>query len=161
MTQRKPANVDFEGWIEAQIRAAQDRGEFDGLPGSGKPLRHTDDGDHWWLKSFLKREELETGALLPEGLRLRKEVELLPTAVAALPTEERVRAVVDELNERIDQCIRTHTGPTVLVRFVDPDEIVANWRVDRAALLDRLARARAESEPESPPPPKRRWWRRR
>ncbi|GGS56245.1 DnaJ family domain-containing protein [Actinokineospora fastidiosa] len=160
MTERKPANVDFADWIEAQIRAAQERGDLDGLPGAGKPLRHLDD-DQWWLKAFLKREDLDTAPLLPEGLRLRKEIELLPTAVAAVPTEDRVRALVAELNERIDQCIRTHTGPTVLVRFVDPDEIVAGWRVDRAALLERLADAEPEPEPEPEPPAKRRWWRRR
>jgi hypothetical protein len=160
MTERKPANVSFESWIDAQIRAAHDRGEFTDLPGAGKPLRHHDD-DMWWLKEFIKREELETGALLPEGLRLRKEVELLPAAAAALPTEERVRALVGELNERIDTSLRSHTGPTVLIRFVDPDEIVAGWRTDRAALLRRLAEAEAEAEVEpGPAPARRRWWRR-
>lgn len=159
MTERKPANVSFESWVEAQIRAAQDRGDFADLPGAGKPLRGTGDDDQWWLKEFLKREELDTGALLPEGLRLRKEVELLPAAAAALPTEERVRALVEELNERIDQCVRTHTGPTVLVRFVDPDAIVDGWRTDRAALLERLAEARPDADPAEPPA-RRRWrWR--
>ena len=157
MTERKPAHVDFETWVESQIRAAQERGDFDGLPGAGKPLRrHDDDDELWWLKEFVKRERLDTAALLPEAFRLRKEVELLPAAAAALPTEERVRALVDDLNERIDRCLRTHTGPTVPVRFVDPDEVVTAWRVDRAALLERVAEAVAP-----PPPARRRWWRRR
>ena len=160
MTERKPANVSFESWVEAQIRAAQDRGEFADLPGAGKPLRDPGGGDQWWLKEFLRREELDTGALLPEGLRLRKEVELLPTAAAALPTEERVRALVDELNQRIDRCVRTHTGPTVPVRFVDQDAIVDRWRADRAALLERLAEARAAEDPPEPPARRRWWWRR-
>lgn len=29
---------DWESWIDQQIREAQDRGEFDDLPGKGKPL---------------------------------------------------------------------------------------------------------------------------
>lgn len=163
MTERKPANVSFESWIDAQIRAAQDRGEFTDLPGSGKPLRDTGDDDQWWLKEFLRRERLDTEALLPEALRLRKEVELLPTAVAAVPTEDRVRALVAELNDRIDQCLRTHTGPTVLIRFVDPDAIVAGWHTDRPALLKRLAEARSQAEPtvRPEPPARRRWWQRR
>jgi DnaJ family protein C protein 28 len=35
----KPKNPrDWEKWIDQQIREAQERGEFDNLPGKGKPL---------------------------------------------------------------------------------------------------------------------------
>ena len=35
----KPRNPrDWEKWIDQQIREAQERGEFDNLPGKGKPL---------------------------------------------------------------------------------------------------------------------------
>lgn len=36
---RKPHNQTWENWIEEKIRAAQEQGEFDNLPGKGKPLR--------------------------------------------------------------------------------------------------------------------------
>ena len=39
MTARKPANRNFSDWIEDQIREAEERGEFDNLPGKGKPLK--------------------------------------------------------------------------------------------------------------------------
>jgi len=36
---RKPGDPkDWESWIDQQIREAQERGEFDNLPGKGKPL---------------------------------------------------------------------------------------------------------------------------
>ena len=34
--QRRPG--DWEKWVDQQIREAQERGEFDNLPGTGKPL---------------------------------------------------------------------------------------------------------------------------
>ncbi len=36
---RKPQDVqDWESWVDRQIREAQERGEFDDLPGKGRPL---------------------------------------------------------------------------------------------------------------------------
>ena len=35
---RKPPGASWESWIEQQIRAGMERGEFENLPGSGKPL---------------------------------------------------------------------------------------------------------------------------
>lgn len=29
----------FESWIDRQIREAQERGEFDDLPGAGEPIK--------------------------------------------------------------------------------------------------------------------------
>ena len=34
--QRRPG--DWEKWVDQQIREAQERGDFDNLPGTGKPL---------------------------------------------------------------------------------------------------------------------------
>ncbi|WP_424186506.1 DUF1992 domain-containing protein [Actinokineospora sp. G85] len=149
MTERKPSGVDFESWVESQIRQARDRGDLDDLPGAGKPLPR--DGD--WLTGYLRREGVSTREMLPPQLRLRREVELLPERVGGLRTEAAVREVVADLNDRIDQWMRTGSGP-VLVRFVDEDAVVAGW----------LA-ARPESEPAPEPEPvtavqrsRRRWW---
>jgi hypothetical protein len=38
MTERKPPGMSFESWVDKQIREATERGEFDGLPGAGKPI---------------------------------------------------------------------------------------------------------------------------
>jgi hypothetical protein len=49
----------FESFIERRVREAREAGEFDGLPGEGKPLllRHVDDPD-WWVKSKIEDENL-------------------------------------------------------------------------------------------------------
>ncbi len=35
---RKPPATSWDNWIEESIRAAQERGDFDNLPGQGRPL---------------------------------------------------------------------------------------------------------------------------
>lgn len=42
---------------DRMIREAMDAGEFDDLPGSGKPIagRGTVDDDMWWVRSWLQR----------------------------------------------------------------------------------------------------------
>ena len=65
----------FESLVERQIRLAQERGEFDDLPGKGKPLPGLDgpDDENWWLKGYLRREGLTAELLLPTPLQLRRE----------------------------------------------------------------------------------------
>ncbi|EWC61978.1 hypothetical protein UO65_2689 [Actinokineospora spheciospongiae] len=126
MTERKPAGVGFESWVESQISEARNRGDFDNLPGAGKPLPRGGD----WLSGYLRREGVETREVLPPQLRLRREVELIPERVGALRSEAEVRAVVRDVNGRIDEWMRTGSGP-VLVRFVDEDEVVAGWVASR------------------------------
>jgi hypothetical protein len=43
MTERKPPGAGFGTWVERQIRAATERGEFDNLPGAGKPIDDLDE----------------------------------------------------------------------------------------------------------------------
>ena len=53
--------------MDAQVRAAQDNGAFDNLPGAGKPIPNLDQpyDENWWVKQKLREEELPTDALLP------------------------------------------------------------------------------------------------
>lgn len=135
MTERKPTGVAFESWVEKRIHEAAERGEFDGLPGTGKPIPDLDRprGELWWVKRKIEREGLSTEALLPTPLRLRKEIERLPDTVRDLPTEQAVRDVVKELNLRIVDWMRAPSGPQVVVRPIDADTVVAWWRADQAA----------------------------
>ena len=145
---------EFQSVVDAQIRAATERGAFDNLPGAGKPIPGLmEPDDHmWWLKGFLQREELPTEALLPPGLALRKEIETLPAAVARLRSEQAVRDHVDDLNVRIRRWIQIPVGPQVPVREVDAEEVVAGWRA---------ARTPPPAPPAPPSPPtRRRWWHR-
>jgi hypothetical protein len=49
---------------EQLIRAAQDEGQFDNLPGFGKPIPGIDDphDELWWIKAKLKREQVSVSA---------------------------------------------------------------------------------------------------
>lgn len=154
MTERKPAGMSFETWLDKQIREGEQRGEFDDLPGRGKPL--PDRGElrdpDWWARSYVAREGGVGGALLPESLQLRKEIERLPDVIEDLTSERQVREHVSELNKRIVAWLRSPSGPHVKVGPVDADEAVEQWRA-------------AHAKPVQPPvvteDRKRRWWQRR
>ena len=135
MAERKPPGVTFESWVDRQIRTAQERGEFDDLPGAGKPLPGAGAPleEQWWIKEQLRREGLSGSALLPTPLRLRREVSELPETVADLTTEQAVREVAGELNRRIVEHLRAPEGPQVAVAPVDVDALVEHWRSQRPA----------------------------
>lgn len=123
----------WEAAVEAQIRAAVQRGEFDNLPGAGRPIpgRGLPYDESWWIRSFLEREEIGSELLLPEPLLLRKRIEQVPDEVRDLPTEAAVRAYVRDLNAQVLAWLRAPTGPRVVVRPVNADEVVRQWRAAR------------------------------
>ncbi|GDY33861.1 J-domain-containing protein [Gandjariella thermophila] len=163
MTERKPAHIGFETWVDRQIREAQERGEFDNLPGHGKPIPDLHQPYHelWWVRNYLRREGLSAEALLPTSLQLRSELSRLPDTVRDLPTERAVRTAVHALNRRILEWLRAPSGPHVRIRPVNADDVVAQWRAarwaaSRAAPQSPTGRA-ATAEPRSS---RTRWWHR-
>ncbi|GAA5065203.1 DnaJ family domain-containing protein [Nocardia callitridis] len=134
MTERKPAGLNHESWIDKQIREATERGEFADLPGAGKPIPRDGVGDdeHWWLKNYLRKEGVGTEAMLPPSLLLRRDIERLPDTVRELDSEPAVRTTVAELNQRVVEWMRAPSGPQVPVSTVDADEVVTRWRAERA-----------------------------
>ncbi|MGW5151221.1 DnaJ family domain-containing protein [Rhodococcus koreensis] len=162
VTERKPPGVSFESWIDKQIRLAQERGDFDDLPGAGKPIPAGDvDDELWWVKNYLRRENLPTDSLLPTPLQLRKEIERLPDTIRGMPSEQAVRDVVAQLNLQIVEWLRAPSGPRIPVSPVDADEVVATWRQQKQYVRKLQQAAHPQSEP-APDPPRagRRWWRR-
>jgi DnaJ-like protein len=156
MTERKPPGMKTQDWVEAQIKQAQARGEFDDLPGAGKPipkLAEPHDPD-WWVKDFIRREKIETDALLPPSVQLRKEKEQLPGKLAKMRTEREVREYLQELNQRILIQIRDATGAVVPVGTVDEEYFVEQWQMDRPAPQPRRTSA------EEPKKTKRTLWQR-
>ncbi|GAA2889829.1 DUF1992 domain-containing protein [Pseudonocardia halophobica] len=148
----------YESAVEKAIREAVERGEFDDLPGKGRPLPNLADADeNWWIKGYLRREGVPSDALLPTPVQLRKEVERLPETVRDLPTEQAVRDLVAELNTRIATCLRAPDGPRLPLRRADPDAVAEAWRAHREARSAALRQARAR---ETPAPRRSRWWRR-
>jgi hypothetical protein len=127
--------VDWdESSIDRQLREAAERGEFDNLAGTGRPLRdHGREYDEdWWVKDWLAREGATAG-VIPPTLALRREVEDLAARVDRLRAEREVRDYVAELNERIRRArVGLLDGPPVLLRPRDADEVVAGWRERRS-----------------------------
>jgi Domain of unknown function (DUF1992) len=130
VTERKPPGVSFETWVERRIREAQERGEFDNLPGAGKPIPGVDEDDEmWWVKRLLRRENL---SYLPPTLALRKEVEQVLAAVPQATSESQVRQMIDEINRKITAAIRTPLeGPPLNLMPLNVERIVESWRQRR------------------------------
>jgi len=166
VTERKPPGVSFETWIDRQIRDAAERGEFDNLPGAGKPLPGAGqpDDENWWLREYLRREGVTGEVMLPVPLVLRREIENLPATVRTLPTERSVRDAVAELNTRVLACLREPSELRVPLRPVNADAVVERWRAERASRAEERPEP-AQPEPEPSPAdtgarPWRRWWHR-
>jgi Domain of unknown function (DUF1992) len=157
MTERKPSGISFESWVDKQVREAEERGDFDDLPGTGKPLPCSS-GPHdenRWIKQKLASEGLSTDALLPTPIQLRKEIDRLPDTVRGLKSERAVREVVTNLNHEIVDWLRAPSGPRIPMHPVDADDVVEQWRSDRAQ--------REEKTPASPvtdEPSRTAWWHR-
>ena len=149
--------------MEKAIREAQERGEFDDLPGAGQPLPDLGDPDDplWWVRRKAEREQLDLSLALPTVLQLRKEAAGFPESLLDLRSEQAVRQVLEDYNQRVrrDRLRPPDPGmPQLLAPTVDVDDLVERWGVLRAA-----------SQPaEVDPPvttrearPRRRGWRRR
>ena len=86
----------FEDPVETKIKAAMAEGEFDNLPGKGKPLD---------LKGYIETPEhvraayhiLKNAGYVPEEVRLKKEMELIKEKIKLCKSE----AEKDKLNKEL------------------------------------------------------------
>lgn len=156
MTERKPRGVSFESWVDKQVREAEERGDFDDLPGTGKPLPGSGGPleEMWWIKQKMRSEGLTTEALLPTSLRLRKEIQRLPEKVRELRSERSVREAVTALNLEVVAYLRAPSEPRIPLGPVDVDDVIARWRAGREE-SGASETPRAVAEPAALP-----WWRR-
>jgi hypothetical protein len=140
----------WESPVEKQIREAQERGDFDNLPGAGKPLDLSDAGDpDWWLKRFAERENLDLGAALPGPLALRKEAAGYPESLVDVRTEAQVREIIEDYNKRVlADRRRPAVGnlPPRLAKTLDVDEMVERWRPLREEREEQRRRSREERQ---------------
>lgn len=139
-------------WVDLQVRQAMERGDFDDLPGAGKPipdLGSTHDPD-WWVRRLVEREHI---TVLPPALQLRKDDAELDNALDELASEREARAFVEDFNARVIRARYTPVdGPPLITMPRDVDETLAAWRERRAA--------RRTTTAAPAPQRRRRWWRR-
>jgi hypothetical protein len=149
-------------WVDLQVRQAMERGDFDDLPGAGKPIEGLGDSHdpNWWIKKLVEREHV---AVLPPSLALRKEDAELDGTLDGLNVEAEVRRHVEDFNERVVAArYRLPEGPPLVTMPRDVEEAVAGWRERRTARLAEQRRKAREAlaEQAAAPEPRRRWWRR-
>jgi len=150
---RSFTNEERAAIVDKSIEQAIRRGEFNDLPGAGKPipgLGATHDPD-WWIRRKIERERL-TG-LGPPALTLRTEFAELDQRLDALRRESDVREYLEDFNRRVIEARRQLLGgPPVVTPTVDVDERVEQWSDRR----DAAARRATEHEARETPP-QRRW----
>lgn len=142
-------------WVDLQVQQAMARGDFDDLPGAGKPIRDLGDqhDPHWWVKQLIERERI-TG-VLPAALQLRKDDAGLDPLLDGLFGENEVRREVEDFNARVIRARYTPIdGPPLITMPRDIEATVAAWRERRDARRTPPTVADAE-------PVRRSWWRRR
>ena len=161
MTQRKPKGLDFDTWIDKQIRDAERDGLFDDLPGKGKPIPDLDQprDELWWVRDKLRREGI---SYLPPGLQLRKDLQDLRVEVLAMKQEAQVREAVRAFNVRLRH-VNSHNleGPPSNLLPLDVDRELERWRDERLVAVGDAQRDQVQREGDvSPPAPptRRRWW---
>jgi len=135
-------------YVEIAIQQAMRRGDFDDLPGAGKPiagLTEVNDPD-WWIRRKIERENL-TG-LGPPALTLRTEDAGLDARLDAAASESTVREILGDFNRRVVEARRQLLGgPPVVTKTRDEDAEVELWAARRRTRLRALAEAqRVEAE---------------
>ncbi|MCR8895337.1 DUF1992 domain-containing protein [Gordonia sp. GONU] len=115
------------------IREATERGEFDNLPGAGKPLDLSDiDDPDWWVKRKIRDENLDSSALLPAPLQLRREAQDFPESLRDIADEDAVREILDDFNRRVREAhltARQIAMPhSVVAHTIDVDDMIRQWR---------------------------------
>jgi hypothetical protein len=150
-------------WVDLQIQEAMKRGDFDNLPGAGKPIEGlggTHDPD-WWLKRLVEREKI---SVLPPALQLRKDDSELDARLDRHTAESEVRRILEEFNARVMKARYTPVdGPPLITMPREIEGEVEAWR-ERRLVRRREAAARKAAAPRVEPPaaqPRRRWLRRR
>ena len=121
-------------YVEMAIQQAMRRGDFDNLPGAGKPLATLDHGydPDWWIRQKIEREKI-TG-LGPPALTLRTENAELDARLDRAASEAAVVGILTDFNARVVAARRQlQGGPPVVTPTRDVPEQLALWRERRAA----------------------------
>ena len=145
--------------VDTAIEQAIRRGDFDDLPGAGRPipgLGATHDPD-WWIRRKIERERLS--GLGPPALTLRTEYASLAARLDDLRAESEVREYLEDFNHRVIEARRQLLGgPPVVTPTVDVGEWTREWRARR----DAAARHALDDESDELAGRRARWqfWRR-
>jgi len=97
--------------VEQRIREAQERGDFDNLPGHGSPLNLEDDR-HIPEDLRLAYKILKNADCLPPELELKKEIRQMEDMLENIPDEKEQYIQIKKINYKIMQLnIMGHKSP--------------------------------------------------
>ena len=157
---RPSTQAERSAYVENAIQQAIRRGEFDNLPGAGKPLEGLT-GQHdpdWWIRRKIEREQLS--GLGPPALTLRVEHAQLEARLDRMHRESDVREAVEDFNRRVIEARRQLLGgPPVVTPTRDVGDEIRAWRERREARQRQAIEESAQLDQQETSPT--RWWRRR
>jgi hypothetical protein len=90
----------YDKIVEERIRAAQQNGEFDNLPGRGQPLPLEDDS-HIPEDLRIAYKILKNADCLPPEIQEKKEIRQLEELLASIPDEKERYKLIKKINYKI------------------------------------------------------------
>ena len=94
--------LGYQKLIEKKIKEAKERGEFDNLPGQGKPL-NLDDDSRVPEDLRLAYKILKNADCLPPEIQLRKEIRQMEDMLEKIPDERERYRQIKRINLKIMQ----------------------------------------------------------
>ncbi len=116
----------YQKIVEKKIKEAVEKGEFDNLPGKGKPLNLEDEGR---LPEDLRiaYKILKNANCLPPELELRKEIRQMEDILAHIPDEKERYRQIKRINLKIMQMnMMGHKSP-----LLEEDQIYYEKIIDK------------------------------
>lgn len=149
-------------WVDGAIEEAMARGDFDDLPGSGKPLKlPTHHDPDWWIKQRIAEGEVDPSAMLPTVVVLRREYAARDDTLVELPDEAAVRAYAEDFTKRVMDDRLEHPMARMISPTLETDEALARWRELRTARAEQeRAQLEADRATAAASPRRTSWWRR-
>ena len=90
----------FQKIIESRIKEAQQKGEFDSLPGTGQPLAMEDDS-HIPPDLRLPYKILKNAGCIPPELQLKKDIRQMEDMLDSIPDEKEKYRLIKKINYQI------------------------------------------------------------
>ena len=116
----------YQKIIEEKIKEAQERGDFDNLPGKGQPLC-LEDENRIPEDLRLSHKILKNANCLPPELELRKEIRQMTDLLSGIPDEEEQYRQMRRINLKITKLnMMGHSSP-----LLDQDQIYFKKIIDK------------------------------
>jgi hypothetical protein len=105
--------IGLEEIIEIRIKEAQERGEFDNLPGRGEPL-HMEDDSRIPEDLRLAHKILKNANCLPPEIEIKKEIRQMEDMLEHIPDEKEKYRQVKRINYKIMKLNMMRKKPLIL-----------------------------------------------